>query len=161
MINVFVSHPTPFNKHQEGFLNLIHEELKKYDLNPTNLGKSNWSFKSPLQPIKELMGTCKAAVIIGMERHHSYIGYEKNSKEIIHKFTSTPWNHIEAGMAYQAGLPLLILKEHKIYPEGILDPLISEYFVFEFDEKKHYKLLPNEIIEGIKSWANFIRSQTS
>lgn len=41
-------------------------------------------------------------------------------------------------MAYQAGLFLLILKEDKVYGEGILDPQISDSFVFEF-ELKNYK----------------------
>ena len=87
--NVFISHPTPYNKHQQIFLSLIEVELKQHGLNPINLGKNNWNFKSPLAPIKELMDTCIAAIIIGLERHHSLIGYEKefskDSKEIIHK----------------------------------------------------------------------------
>lgn len=37
-INVFISHPTPYNKYQEQFLNLIEVELKNSGLNPTNLG---------------------------------------------------------------------------------------------------------------------------
>ena len=87
IINVFISHPTPYNKYQENFLKLIEVELKKHGLNPTNLGKNNWSFKSPLMPIKNIMETCVAAIIIGMERHHSLIGYEKEhskeSKELV------------------------------------------------------------------------------
>ena len=54
-INVFISHPTPFNKNQENFLNLIELELKNHGLNPINLGKNNWNFKSPLKPIKKIM----------------------------------------------------------------------------------------------------------
>lgn len=142
-INVFISHPTPYNKHQEIFLRLIESELKKHGLNPTNLGKNNWSFVSPLKPIKEIMDTCVAAIVIGLERHHSFIGYEKEfskvSKELIHKYSSSPWIQIEAGMAYQAGLPILILKEDKVYGEGILDPQISDSFVFEFELKKLQK----------------------
>lgn len=143
MINVFISHPTPYNKYQEGFLSLIDFELKKHGLNPTNLGKNNWNFRSPLKPIKEIMDNCEAAIIIGLERHHSLIGYEKefskSSKELIHKYSSSPWIQIEAGMAYQAGLPILILKEEKVYAEGILDPQKSDSFVFEFDLKKLQK----------------------
>jgi hypothetical protein len=162
MINVFISHPTPHNKYQEEFLSLIECELKKHDLNPTNLGKNNWDFRSPLKPIKELMATCKAAIIIGMVRHHSYIGYEKefteDSKELIHKYTTTPWVQIEAGMAYQAGLPLLILKEKKVFAEGILDPQLSDYFVFEFEAEKQAEKLSHALEEIILSWVIHIKS---
>ena len=162
MINVFISHPTPYNKYQEEFLSLIQIMLKQYGLNPVNLGKNNWNYKSPLKPIREIMLTCKAAIIIGMERHHSFIGYEKefakDSNELIHKFTSTPWIQIEAGMAYQADLPLLILKEKKVFAEGILDPQISDYYVFEFEIKKLYKKLSPELEEFILSWVNDIKN---
>lgn len=162
IINVFISHPTPYNKYQEGFLLLIDLELKKHGLNPTNLGKNNWSFRSPLQPIKEIMDTCVAAIVIGLERHHSFIGYEKefskSSKELIHKYSSSPWIQIEAGMAYQAGLPILILKEDKVYGEGILDPQISDSFVFEFNLKKLQKKISPELEEIIRSWVNHFKA---
>ena len=161
MINVFISHPTPYNKQQENFLSLIELELKKHKLNPTNLGKNNWSFKSPLKPIKEIMDTCTAAIVIGLERHHSYIGYEKefskNSKELVHKYSSSPWIQIEAGMAYQADLPILILKETKVYGEGILDPQISDSYVFEFELEKLQKKLSPEIEQMILSWVKYIK----
>lgn len=161
-INVFISHPTPYNKHQEIFLSLIESELKKHGLNPTNLGKNNWSFISPLKPIKEIMDTCLAAIVIGLERYHSFIGYEKefskSSKELIHKYSSSPWIQIEAGMAYQAGLPILILKEDKVYGEGILDPQISDSFVFEFELKKLQKKISPELEEIIRSWVKHFKA---
>lgn len=164
MINVFISHPTPYTKYQMEFLALVDNLLKVNNLNPINLGKNNWDFRSPLKPIKELMDSCKAALIIGLERHHSYIGYEKeysnDSKELIHKYSSSPWIQIEAGMAYQAGLPLLILKEKKVYAEGILDPQISDSFVFEFEIEKMHKKLSPELSETILSWVVYINSKT-
>lgn len=161
-INVFISHPTPYNKYQEAFLSLIELELEKHGLKSTNLGKNNWSFRSPLKPIKEIMDTCVAAIVIGLERHHSLIGYEKefskSSKELIHKYSTSPWIQIEAGMAYQAGLPILILKEDKVYGEGILDPQISDSFVFEFNLKKSQKKILPELEEIILSWVNHFKN---
>lgn len=161
-INVFISHPTPYNKYQEKFIQLIELELRKYNLNPINLGKNNWSYKSPLKPIKELMDTCSAAIVIGLERHHSLIGYERELSntptELIHKYTSSPWIQIEAGMAYQAGLPLLVLKEDKLHSEGILDPQVSDSFVFEFNLKKLQTQLSNDLKELIVSWVNDIKA---
>lgn len=107
------------------------------------------------------MDTCVAAIIIGIERHHSFIGYEKessvNSQELIHKYTTSPWIQIEAGMAYQAELPLLILKEKKVFAEEILDPQISDYYVFELEVEKQFKKLSPEFKELILSWVNHIK----
>jgi hypothetical protein len=69
MINVFISHPTPYNKTQEKFLKLIENKLAEHDLNATNLGKNNWNYRKPLKPIKDLITKCKGAIIIGIERH--------------------------------------------------------------------------------------------
>jgi hypothetical protein len=162
MINVFISHPTPYNKYQECFLSLIDFKFKKHGLNPTNLGQNNWNFRSPLKPIKEIMDTCVAAIVIGLERHHSFIGYEKkfskNSKELIYKYSSSPWIQIEAGMAYQAELPILILKEKKVHSEGILDPQVSDSFIFEYDLKKLQKKISIELEEMMGSWVKHFKA---
>ncbi len=158
LTNVFISHPTPCNKQQIGLLKLIDNKLEKYGLNPVNLGKKNWNYKKPLEPIKKLMSECKGAIVVGIERHHSFIGYEKevatkrsDKTELIHKYTSTPWIQIEAGMAYQAGIPLLVLKEKKIHPEGILDPNNSDSYIFEFEIEKNWKKLSSEMERIIES----------
>lgn len=108
------------------------------------------------------MDTCSAAIGIGLERHHSLIGYERELSntptELIHKYTSSPWIQIEAGMAYQAGLPLLVLKEDKLHSEGILDPQVSDSFVFEFNLKKLQTQLSNDLKELIVSWVNDIKT---
>jgi hypothetical protein len=163
MTEVFISHPTPCNKQQASLLKLIDEKLEKHGLVPVNLGKKNWNYKKPLEPIKKIMSTCKGAIIVGLERHHSFIGYEKEAatkksdkKELVHKYSTTPWVQIEGGMAYQAGLPLLILKEKKIHPEGILDPNNSDSYIFEFEIEKNYKKLSAEMERIIESWAEEI-----
>lgn len=154
MTDIFISHPTPYNLKQEKFLLLLDETLSARGLNPVNLGRQNWNNKSPMQPISEMMKSCKAAIIIGMERYHSYIGYEKGNIEHIHSYMTSPWIHIEAGMAYQASLPLLILKEKKILREGIFDPNISEYYVYEFEIEKMQKKISNDLENMISTWNN-------
>lgn len=160
MLDVFISHPSPFNEQQRSFLELIKKKLTAQGLNGVNLGTSNWNYRKPLKPIKELMTKCEGAIIIGLERHHSYIGYEKEHSgeqaELIHKYASTPWIHIEAGMAYQAGLPLLILKEKKLHQEGILDPNNSESYIFDFTIEKNTEKLTTDLEQIVESWAKDI-----
>ncbi|MGF7039719.1 hypothetical protein [Mucilaginibacter lappiensis] len=160
MTDIFISHPTPFNEQQEKFLVLLESKLANAQLNPVNLGKKNWSYRNPMKPIKDIMRTCKGAVIIGLERFHSYIGYEfehsGREKEYVHRYESTPWIHIEAGMAYQKGLPLLILKEDRVHESGILDPISSDYFIFKFDIIKEQDGFSKELNMFIESWIDEI-----
>jgi hypothetical protein len=125
-----------------------------------NLGKSNWSFRSPMQPIKQLMLVSKAAIIVGLERYHDYIGYSKQhseaQEEYVHRYRSSSWIQIEAGMAYMLGLPLLILKERKIEKEGILDANVSEFYVFEFELEKQCGQLSVELDAIIQNWIDHI-----
>lgn len=52
MKNVFISHPSPYNTKQEQFLQAVEKKLSLHDLNPVNLGKNNWNYKTPLEPMK-------------------------------------------------------------------------------------------------------------
>jgi hypothetical protein len=164
MIDVFISHPTPFNEQQTMFLDLLKMRLAEHGLNAVNLGINNWNYRKPLIPIKDLIEKCKGAILVGLERHHSYIGYEKESSleqnETLHKYTTSPWIHIEGGMAYQAGLPMIILKEDKVHPEGILDPNNSESYIFSFTLINNTKKLSDELEQIIESWVQQIITTT-
>lgn len=160
MIDVFISHPTPCSEQQIMFLGLLKTRLADHGLNAVNLGNNSWNFRKPLIPIKELILKCKGAILVGLERHHSYIGYDKEytsqQTEITHKYTTSPWIHIEGGMAYQAGLPMIILKEDKVYPEGILDPNNSESYIFNFTLSNNTEKLSDEVEQIIESWVKMI-----
>lgn len=160
MVNVFISHPTPYTKQQESFLILLKDFLLKLNLNPVNLGSNNWSYQKPLRPIKDLIHSSKGAILVGLVRHHSYIGYEKegtpDQTELIHKYSTSPWIHIEGGMAYQAGLPILTLKESQVYAEGILDPNNTESYIYNFNLREDLTTLPEEIKQIIESWADTV-----
>ncbi|WP_293957369.1 MULTISPECIES: hypothetical protein [unclassified Sphingobacterium] len=156
MIKVFISHPTPSKEEQNNFLTLIKNLLSQHGLDPVNLGVSNYDFRKPLKPIKELIDNCQGAIVVGLIRHHSYIGYDNegstSEKEVLHKYTTSPWLHIEGGMAYQSGIPLIILKDQKVYPEGILDPNNSDSYIFDFILDDNIERLSEDIIKIIESW---------
>ena len=60
-------------------------------------------------------------------------------------------------MAYQMGLPLLILKEESVKEEGMLDPNNHNVRIVKIDPKKHTEL-DNEFSEKcIQEWVIQIR----
>jgi hypothetical protein len=46
---------------------------------------------------------------------------------------TTPWAHIEPAMAYQLGLPVLILRERGVLADGILERGVVGLYMPEFD----------------------------
>ncbi|MGC4860726.1 hypothetical protein [Micromonospora sp. DT41] len=46
---------------------------------------------------------------------------------------TSPWSHIEPAMAYQLGLPILILREKDVPEEGLLQKGVVGMYMPEFD----------------------------
>jgi hypothetical protein len=97
------------------------------------------------------MKDCQGAVIVGMERTHALIGYDRpgseRQQESTHRRLATVWGHLEAGMAYQIGLPLLILREESLHIEGVLDPYVSGLRVFSFRLDEVVGQIPADSLE--------------
>jgi hypothetical protein len=128
---------------------------------PWTLGRANYDHRNPLRAISEAMANCRGAVIVGLGRRFQPLAIDRfGSDRAVEKhdvWTATPWNHLEAGMAFQLGLPLLILKDKRILPEGILDQSVGEYLVFEFDLSKEARGLTSELRATVASWAAAVR----
>jgi hypothetical protein len=80
------------------------------------------------------MDRCSGAVVIAVERYWFDKGTERRGspkeKRLDAVSLPTPWNQIEAAMAYSRGLPLLVLVDEKLRCEGLLEKG-NEWFVQE------------------------------
>ena len=109
---------------QRDFVDAVLNSLKTQDLSPRIMNENEWSFEQPLKAIKKIMQECEGAVVIAFTRmkFHSGIETKKNMKEEISNIAlPTPWNHIEASMAYAFGLPLLVIAENGLKSEGLIE----------------------------------------
>ncbi|UVS80931.1 hypothetical protein [Actinokineospora sp. UTMC 2448] len=50
---------------------------------------------------------------------------------------TTPWAHIEPAMAFQIGLPILILREQGVRADGVLEKGVVGLYMPEFDLHTH------------------------
>lgn len=98
---------------------------------------TNRDLYNPLAPIHEILKDCIGCVILLLERYYIQSGFEKRGssleKQLSEKALTTPWCHIEAGMAYTLGLPLLILREKTVYQDGVFDVNIKAFPQVEID----------------------------
>jgi hypothetical protein len=71
------------------------------------------------------MNKCSGTVIIALERTYFPSGVEKrggpNATSLIEARYPSPWNQIEAGMAYSRGHPLMVIVEKGLRQEGLLE----------------------------------------
>jgi hypothetical protein len=103
----------------------VEERLRSESLIPRTVGRNTFSSDAPLKTITELMESCSGIVVIALERYFFPSGLEKRGgpkeSQLAEIKLPTAWNQIEAAMAYSRGLPLLVIVEHGIKSEGLLE----------------------------------------
>jgi hypothetical protein len=123
---VFVSVGGTATAEQESFVRSIEDRLRSESLIPKTVGRNTFSADAPLKAITELMDKCSGIVVIALERSYFPSGLEKRGGPrqgtLAETRLPTPWNHIEAAMAYGKHLPLLVIVEDGVKAEGLLEP---------------------------------------
>ena len=123
---VFVSVGATATAEQESFVRSIEDRLRSESLIPKTVGRNTFSADAPLKAITELMEKCSGIVVIALERSYFPAGLDKRGGprqvNLADIRLPTPWNHIEAAMAYTKHLPLLVIVEDGLKAEGLLEP---------------------------------------
>jgi hypothetical protein len=155
-ISTFLSVGKPHNNMQQNYVDNLVKYLDNKNIIAETLGTTFYPNKSPLIPIQEKMQEVNGAIILAMERFHSKEGIYREGSDEQEKFEdqyfATVWTQIEGAMAYQLGLPLLILKEKKLIAEGMFDPEIHEWKVTNIDSSNPEELFKNPIKSQIDVW---------
>lgn len=123
--DVFVSVGSTANEAQEAFVRAVEERLRAEGLVPHTVGRNHFSDESPFRAVGSLMERCAGVVVIALERLHIEQGSEKRGGPkqavLVNQKLATAWNQIEATLGYSRGLPLLVLLEQGVRPDGLLE----------------------------------------
>jgi hypothetical protein len=157
-IPIFFSRGTPFNEVQSRFVDYFKSRFEQYGL---KLVTAEWSAENALLPVREKLKSVYGCVVLAIERMHSVEsiykqGSPKESK-VKSEFFTTPWVQMEAAMAYQQGLPLLIFAEQKIKNEGMIELGSHEFRIFTINPETPEKLEEDNFKFLIKSWSEKVR----
>jgi hypothetical protein len=124
-LSVFVSVGETATAEQETFVRAVEERLRSEGIVPHTVGRNTFSADAPLNTVSELMDKCSGAMVIALERSFFISGTEKRGGpgEVTLRDVKlpTPWNQIEAAMAYSRGLPLMVIVESGLNAEGLLE----------------------------------------
>lgn len=134
-IPVFVSCPTGLSDDQNAARAIVLRQLKRFNLEPRALGRSDYPTELPLREVLLLARHCSGGLILGFEQYRSLKGLRKpgTAEEQQHDARvsiPTPWNHLEAGILFGLRLPILIFREKEI-GGGVFDPGVSDVFIHE------------------------------
>lgn len=134
-IPVFVSAPSSdnLNLDQEKSIVIIYKLVTRYKLEWRALGRSDYPNDLPLKEVLRMVKHCSGGIILGFEQFRSTRGERRRGSskaEVINSdvLFPTPWNQLEAGILFSAGIPIMIFREPGI-AGGIFDIGTSEVFI--------------------------------
>jgi len=142
-IPVFVSGPTDLNPAQEAARSVLVKFLEEFNLEPRALGRSDYPAELPLREVMVIARHCAGGLILGFEQFLATAGvWKRGVKDKAKKLSAketvsfpTPWNHLEAGILYGLGLPLLIFREENI-SGGVFDNGVTDVFIHKMPGAK-------------------------
>lgn len=164
--SIFLSYPKPYLKRQEKFIERVIQYLQDRELQPRTLGVTDYDMDAPLTAIRRLMLESNGLVTIAFRRSIIQHGTGKPTSDIgekeydlSNKWLTSPYCQIEPAMAFQLGLPVLILREKGVIAEGILEKGVLGTYMPEFDLDcnldEYFK--SREWIQIIQKWEGYVR----
>jgi hypothetical protein len=139
-ISVFLSYPKPYTDGQIEFVDRVCAYLDARGFAPRTLGVTDYDIDAPLKAIRRLMLESNGLITIAFRRTHIAIGASHSRTDsgdlkpisVEDKWLTSSWAHIEPAMAYQIGLPILLLREKGIIEDGILEKGVVGTYLPEF-----------------------------
>ncbi len=166
--SVFVSYPKPFLRRQQAFIDSLCDYLHERGLEPRTLGVTDYDMDAPLKAIRRLMMESNGLITIAFRRTriieaHSRPGTDADGPSestIKDQWLTSPYCQIEPAMAYQIGLPVLILRERGVMSEGLLEQGVVGLYMPVFDlnvpDAKYFA--SHEWNDCIWKWEGYVRA---
>jgi hypothetical protein len=139
--SIFLSYPKPSFQNQQGFVDQVVAYLRGRGLEPRTLGVTDYDTDAPLKAIRRLMMESNGLITIAFRRTLVERAIVRPGTDLsgavetlmTNQWLTTPWSHIEPAMAYQIGLPILLLRERGVVPDGVLERGVVGLYMPEFD----------------------------
>jgi hypothetical protein len=160
LTRVFLSVGGPHRLEQAQFLRHLRSEMRSLGVQLHTLPSDRYSPDKPFDDVCDLMRTCRAALVIGLERSHAYTVFERERSEDQRvrqdQYIPTAWNQIEGGMASALRLPILVLRERHLYQEGIFEAASHRHQIREFDLATESRGLSIDLRDYLSGWVQHI-----
>lgn len=154
-IDIFVSRPNSLDGYQEITMQKIEDVLGARGMRVRTIGKTDFPNVSPMKAVEQLMRQCSGAVILGFPQTNIQRGISKlntdSEKPIKDILLPTPWNHIEASMAFMLDLPLLVIRDKGV-EGGVFDIGVTGYFIHTFQLENQEWIEKPSFLQPFNEW---------
>lgn len=108
--------------------------MKRLALEPYRLGAGNYTLEAPLMGVMALMKQCQGAVILGYPQYEFDASISKGGaqQKQVSIHIPTPWNHIEATLAFRQHIPVLVVA-HQGVLGGVFNHGVTGQYVLVTD----------------------------
>jgi hypothetical protein len=165
---VFLSYPTPHRKVQQEFIDRVCSYLDERGFAGRTLGVTDYDMDVPLKASRRLMLECNGLITIALARTYVEKGVgnfrtdtgSRREYPIEGESFTSPWSHIEAAMAYQIGLPVLIFRESGVLADGLLEKGVLGTYMPEVNLDRPLKeyFAGKEWLGIMTKWESYVRS---
>lgn len=133
-IPVFLSHPSRLNTLQQQFVDEIIRQIKKAILFPRTLPISEQYPETLLTNIRRMIISSYGMVSLNLRQREVELKKDNLGETLTGTtWVGSPFAQIEPGMAYQHGLPLLLIREAGVEQTGVWSFGIGPFLILEWD----------------------------
>lgn len=159
-ISIFLSRPTSVNAEQGAFCEALVEVLAEEGLRARTLGVTDYPGLAPLAEVLGLMRQCSGALALGLRQLRVDTGEIKEGSPGAAPVSGlrlpTPWNQIEAGIAFALERPLLVAREQGV-EGGVFDIGSSDRFIHKFELQSAWLEAP-QFRQPFEAWVADVRA---
>lgn len=165
---IFLSYPKAHTLAQLRFIDSLGACLRDRGFEPRTLGVNQYDADAPLTAIRRLMSESNGLVAVALRRLWVERGRWRKGAEVdgasesaaSDVWLTSPYCQIEPAMAYQLGLPVLILRERGVVAEGLLeDGVVGTHLPeFSLDDDPAAYLESLEFASVLAEWEGYVRA---
>jgi uncharacterized protein YjbI with pentapeptide repeats len=156
---VFISKPAVLTTPQGELLREVIHVLTTENVKIATVAREDYPQVGAVSEVRRVISGCCGMVVLGFSQLHIGSGTWRDGteerRELKDAAMPTAWNHIEAGMAAMAGLPILVLVERSVTGElfdfGDVGQVVTEVDLLRPDRLKLRK--------SIQGWCHTVREQ--
>ena len=136
-VPVFLSHPSRLNSVQQEFVDAMILEIRRALLFPRTLPDTEQYPETPLTNIRRMMLSSYGLVALNLkQREVSVIQNNLGQPQQLIVWEGSPFAQIEPAMAFQYGLPILLIRESGVEQNGVWAFGIGPFLILEWDSSQ-------------------------
>lgn len=149
--SIFISCLGNLSPHQTEYINALVSEIRRLEFNPIFFPRDSYRNSGQISVIQSNIAEADGVIIVGLKNIQIKKGvYRPKSSDkanLSNIWLSSPWNHIEAGIASALGKPILIIHQAEL-TEGVFDKNINDSRITHIDAKT----TSGEFKSNIQKW---------